>query len=139
MTLNEIRPEGFWVIGGSTAVARCISNYVTCRKLRGTAQKQRMADLPVDRVESAPPFTYCAVDYFGPCSARREEGDQEIWSYLHMHGIKSHTLGVLKHGGHSFIYQCPTSLHLPQRSNSTITKRPGNQLCWSQRRTQGCT
>jgi len=25
-----------------------------------------MADLPEDRLESAPPFTYCAVDYYGP-------------------------------------------------------------------------
>lgn len=25
-----------------------------------------MSDLPVDRTESSPPFTYCAVDYFGP-------------------------------------------------------------------------
>lgn len=25
-----------------------------------------MADLPKSRLEPAPPFTYCAVDYFGP-------------------------------------------------------------------------
>ena len=25
-----------------------------------------MSDLPEDRLESHPPFTYCAVDYFGP-------------------------------------------------------------------------
>ena len=25
-----------------------------------------MADLPEDQVQSAPPFSYCAVDYFGP-------------------------------------------------------------------------
>jgi hypothetical protein len=25
-----------------------------------------MADLPVDRLSPSPPFTYCAVDYFGP-------------------------------------------------------------------------
>ena len=27
-----------------------------------------MADLPEDRLEQAPPFTFCAVDYFGPFS-----------------------------------------------------------------------
>lgn len=79
MTLNEIHSRGFWVIGGSTAVARCISNCVTCCKLRGTAQQQRMADLPVDRVEPAPPFTYCAVDYFGPWIV--QEGRKEIKRY----------------------------------------------------------
>ena len=25
-----------------------------------------MADLPIDRMQDGPPFTYCAVDYFGP-------------------------------------------------------------------------
>ena len=25
-----------------------------------------MADLPSDRMQEAPPFTYCAVDYLGP-------------------------------------------------------------------------
>ena len=25
-----------------------------------------MSDLPSDRMQEAPPFTYCAVDYFGP-------------------------------------------------------------------------
>ena len=78
-TLNEIRSRGFWVIGGSTAVAKCISNCVTCRKLRGTAQQQRMADLPVDRLEPAPPFTYCAVDYFGPWIV--QEGRKAIKRY----------------------------------------------------------
>ncbi|KAK3736769.1 hypothetical protein QZH41_020665, partial [Actinostola sp. cb2023] len=34
--------------------------------LRGAVQEQRMADLPKDRLESAPPFTSCGVDYFGP-------------------------------------------------------------------------
>lgn len=30
-----------------------------------------MADLPKQRVEPAPPFTYCAVDYFGPWHVKR--------------------------------------------------------------------
>lgn len=48
MTLSEIRFRGFWIIGGSTAVATHISKCVTCRKLRGKVQDQKMADLPVD-------------------------------------------------------------------------------------------
>ncbi|XP_067023051.1 uncharacterized protein [Acropora muricata] len=38
-----------------------------------------MADLPVDRVEPAPPFTYCAVDYFGPWIV--QEGRKAIKRY----------------------------------------------------------
>ena len=66
MTLNEIRSRGYWIIGGSSAVNTVIASCVTCRKLRGPVIEQRMADLPEDRLESAPPFTYCAADYFGP-------------------------------------------------------------------------
>ena len=34
-----------------------------------------MSDLPEDRLQQAPPFTYCAVDYFGPwiVKERRKE------------------------------------------------------------------
>ena len=32
----------------------------------GSTQKQLMADLPESRVTPAPPFSYVAVDYFGP-------------------------------------------------------------------------
>lgn len=75
LTLNEIRANGVWIIGGSSVVAHLISKCVLCRKLRGTAQEQLMSDLPNDRLEQAPPFTYCAVDYCGPwyIKERRKE------------------------------------------------------------------
>jgi len=65
-TLNELRSSGYWVIGGSSSVSHCIHNCVKCRKMRGSTQSQKMSDLPEDRLEPAPPFTYCAVDFFGP-------------------------------------------------------------------------
>ena len=55
MTHNEIRSAGYWVIGGSSAVSNHIAQCVKCRKLRGTPQDQKMADLPEDRLEPAPP------------------------------------------------------------------------------------
>ena len=42
-------------------------------------QDQCMADLPGDPVEPIPPFTNCAVDYFGPFVIR--EGQREIKRY----------------------------------------------------------
>lgn len=36
-------------------------------------------DLPEDRVQSAPPFSYCAVDYFGPWYIK--EGRRELKRY----------------------------------------------------------
>ena len=80
MSLNEIRSNEFWVIGGTSALTFVISKCVTCRKLRGAAQEQKMSDLPVDRPESSPPFTYCVVDYCGPW--RVKEGRKEVKKYI---------------------------------------------------------
>lgn len=66
ITQNELRQRGYWVVGGSSAVSNCISKCVTCRKLRRPLESQKMADLPIDRVEPSPPFSYCGVDFFGP-------------------------------------------------------------------------
>ena len=79
MTHNKIRSSGFWIIGGSSAVSDHVAKCVRCRKLRGTVQEQKMADLPEDRVQSAPPFSYCAVDYFGPWYVK--EGRRELKRY----------------------------------------------------------
>ena len=43
-----------------------IATCVRSRKLRGAVQEQKMAHLAEDQAQSAPPFSYCAVDYFGP-------------------------------------------------------------------------
>lgn len=47
-------------------VGTYILNCAVCHKLRDAVSQQKMADLPEDRLEEAPPFTYCRVDYFGP-------------------------------------------------------------------------
>ncbi|XP_032363653.1 uncharacterized protein LOC116677092 [Etheostoma spectabile] len=65
-TTNEIRSSGFWIPGMSRAVASYIRQCVVCRRLRGLPEGQRMSDLPVERVEPSPPFTYCGMDCFGP-------------------------------------------------------------------------
>ncbi|XP_068756175.1 uncharacterized protein [Montipora capricornis] len=38
-----------------------------------------MANLPEDRVQPAPPFSYCAVDYFGPLYVK--EGRRQVKRY----------------------------------------------------------
>lgn len=57
-------------------VAKHITKCVICNKLRKMMQKQKMADLPKDRLKPAPLFTYCAVDYFGPWYVM--DGQQEL-------------------------------------------------------------
>ena len=79
MTMNEIRANGFWIIGCGSAVSNHILQCVKCRKLRSSPQEQKMADLPEDRLEPAPPFTYCAVDFFGPWHIK--DGRKELKRY----------------------------------------------------------
>ena len=79
ITTQAIRSNGFWIIGCSSAVASQIACCVECRRLRSPTQDQKMADLPEDRLEPAPPFTYCAVDLFGPWYIK--EGRKELKRY----------------------------------------------------------
>lgn len=78
-TVNEIRSNGYWVIGCGSAVSFFISKCVTCRRLRGSLQTQKMANLPHDRLESIAPFTYVGVDLFGPWIVK--EGRKQMKRY----------------------------------------------------------
>jgi len=79
VTLNELCTNGYWIINGNAAVQHFISKCVSCRYLRGSTGEQKMANLPKSRLEPAPPFTYCAVDYFGPWHVK--EGRKEVKRY----------------------------------------------------------
>ena len=70
MTVNEIRNNGFWIINCSAVVSNLIMKCAVCCRLRGSLQVQKMANLPADRLEPAPPFTYCAVNFFINCLRR---------------------------------------------------------------------
>ena len=79
MTVNEIQNSGYWVIGCSSIVSNLIRKCVICQRLRGTLQDQKMSNLPSDRLEPVPPFTHCAVDFFGPFYIK--EGRKELKRY----------------------------------------------------------
>ncbi|XP_063969426.1 uncharacterized protein LOC135157513 [Lytechinus pictus] len=82
LTHNELRQRGYWVIGGSSAVSQFISQCVTCRKLRGSLVQQKMSELPKERVEPSAPFTYCAVDYFGPFLLKERRSEVKRYGVL---------------------------------------------------------
>ena len=66
ISLNELRSSGYWVMQGNSLVRGIISKFVTCCCLRGKVGEQFMADLPSDRLQEEPSFSYCGVDMFGP-------------------------------------------------------------------------
>ena len=71
ITLNELHSSGYWIVSGNAMVRQFISKCVTCRHLRGSQGEQKKADFPKSRIEPAPPFTYCGVDFFGPWHIQR--------------------------------------------------------------------
>lgn len=65
-TLNLMRSKGFWIFHGSKMIESFLKRCVGCRKLRRPVQEQKMANLPEERVEPSPPFTFVGMDCFGP-------------------------------------------------------------------------
>ena len=86
MTMNAIRSHGIWIVGLNVAVASHIYKWVQCRRQRRPTEGQKMADLPEDRVESTPPFTYCGMDCFGPLTVkeRRKEVKRSAVIFTYM-------------------------------------------------------
>ncbi|XP_038549580.1 uncharacterized protein LOC119883123 [Micropterus salmoides] len=79
MTMNELRANGIWILGCGSAVSSHIYKCVTCRRYRRATEVQKMADLPEERTEMSPPFTYCGLDCFGPFIVK--EGRKELKRY----------------------------------------------------------
>ena len=65
-TEGAIRSHGFRITGAKRLSSTVLYKCVKCRKLRGKQEHQKMADLPVDRVTPAPPFSSVSVDTFRP-------------------------------------------------------------------------
>lgn len=86
-TEGAVRESGLWIVGGKGCICRVISKCVTCKKLRGKFEEQLMSDLPVDRLQVEPPFSYVGMDMFGPweVTTRRTRGGQanrKRWAIL---------------------------------------------------------
>lgn len=79
LTINAIRSAGYWILGCRRVVSSLINKCTACIRHRGKAKGQKMADLPKERVEPSPPFTYCGIDCFGPFTVK--EGRKEVKRY----------------------------------------------------------
>ena len=69
--LSMVRGK-FWILKARTAVRKVVIDCFDCKRRQAPLGKQKMADLPTDRVTPAkPPFTFVGIDCFGPFLVRR--------------------------------------------------------------------
>ena len=69
--LSMIRGK-FWILKARAAVRRVVIDCFDCKRRQAPLGKQKMADLPTDRViPTKPPFTFVGIDCFGPFLVRR--------------------------------------------------------------------
>ena len=81
-TLNEVRSSGFWIPSANKFVRSVIFKCVKCRFLRGKVGEQIMAELPKERVQEAPPFTYVGLDMFGPFIVKRGRAEAKRYGTM---------------------------------------------------------
>ncbi len=81
-TMNEIRSNGYWIPKLSQTVASYIRQCVFCRKQRRPVEGQKMRDLPTERMEHSPPFTYCGMDAFGPFLTKQARKEYKRYGLL---------------------------------------------------------
>ncbi|XP_055487755.1 uncharacterized protein LOC129695020 [Leucoraja erinacea] len=86
-TEGAVRQAGYWLVGAKRCISGFLFRCIIYRKLRGKNEYQQMADLPAERLQVAPPFTYVGVDVFGPWEvvSRRTRGghsNSKRWAVL---------------------------------------------------------
>ena len=85
ITSSAIREAGYYIHSGTSVIKKFIRSCVTCRLLRQPCLNQKMSDLPYDRLEQSPPFTYCGMDVFGHymisegATTRRNSSLKKCW------------------------------------------------------------
>lgn len=87
ITEGAVRSSGLWIVGGKRSISSVIHKCVLCRKLRGRMEQQKMADLPQERLQIDPPFSYVWLDVFGPwevstCHTRGRQAHSKRWAVL---------------------------------------------------------
>ncbi|KAL0152096.1 hypothetical protein M9458_052603 [Cirrhinus mrigala] len=75
-TEGAVRASGLWIVRGRRLISKVLNQCVTCRRLQGKVKEQQMSDLPAERLQVDPPFSYVGMDMFRPweVSARHTRG-----------------------------------------------------------------
>ena len=130
MITNEIRQHAFWIIGCSSAVYSFISKCVICRKFCGKIQEQKMSNLPTDRIQPEPPFTYSGVDFFTILYQGGSKGIKKIWCSFYLYVVPSDPFGNSCLTWHKFLYKCIAEIHICSWCDKTAKIRQRNEFDW---------
>ncbi|KAK0132209.1 hypothetical protein N1851_032999 [Merluccius polli] len=80
--LSELR-KIYWIIKANSVARKVLSRCVMCRRVRGKAGEQKMADLPMERsLPDLPPFTNVGLVYFGPIEVKQGKGTIKRYGIL---------------------------------------------------------
>lgn len=83
---SQTRSNGYWIPGINRALTLHLHRYVTCCKLRGFTEEQRMADLPSEHVDPSPPPPFMAEKQSDfsmnalHASHSRDAWERQIWT-----------------------------------------------------------
>ncbi|XP_071652706.1 uncharacterized protein [Temnothorax longispinosus] len=82
--LHYILSQHFWILGAHQAIKRCLSRCYLCFRANPHTVQPPMADLFLDRVRQANPFSITGVDYAGPFPVynRRSRGATPFKAYV---------------------------------------------------------
>ena len=84
-TLQMIQNVGFLPIFKQPQTKRIINTCMRCKKVRAPVMKQKMANLPIQRLFKTPPFLHCGMDVFGHFlvrdgrPTRTRPGTRKVW------------------------------------------------------------
>ena len=78
-TLAVLRQQ-FWLTQGRREVKRFLRKCLTCKHWKTKPVQQKMAPLPAERVQIAPPFTHIDVDFTGPLYLKVKEESESSTS-----------------------------------------------------------
>lgn len=86
-TEGVLREAGVWIVGSKRLISSVLHTCITCWKLHGKMEEQRMADLSRECLSMDPPFSHVGLDVVGPwtVTARCPRGGQAFskrWAIL---------------------------------------------------------
>ena len=73
----------FWIIGARTLVRRVLRKCILCRRWRSEPMRQRMANLPVDRLATGePPFNCVGADICATFTVKHSRSKLKRYGYI---------------------------------------------------------